>query len=40
MNQDQLKDLQVHSKLEYGGKEECISFVGISNYSLDEAKIN
>ena len=30
----------LHSKLEYGGKEEGISFVGISNYSLDAAKIN
>ena len=30
----------LHSKLEYDGKEEGISFVGISNYSLDAAKIN
>ena len=30
----------LHSKLEYGGKEEGVSFVGISNYSLDAAKIN
>ena len=30
----------LHSKLEYTGKEEGLSFVGISNYSLDAAKIN
>ena len=30
----------LHSKLEYSGKEKGISFVGISNYSLDAAKIN
>ena len=30
----------LHSKLEYGGKEEGVSFVGISNYALDAAKIN
>ena len=30
----------LHSKLEYSGKEEGVSFVGISNYSLDAAKIN
>ena len=30
----------LHSKLEYGGKEEGVSFVGISNYTLDAAKIN
>ena len=30
----------LHSKLEYGGKEEGVSFVGISNYVLDAAKIN
>ena len=30
----------LHGKLEYTGKEEGISFVGISNYSLDAAKIN
>ena len=30
----------LHSKLEYKGKEEDISFVGISNYSLDAAKNN
>ena len=30
----------LHSKLEYAGKEEGVSFVGISNYSLDAAKIN
>ena len=30
----------LHSKLEYTGKEEGVSFVGISNYSLDAAKIN
>ena len=31
---------ELYSKLEYTGKEEGISFVGISSYSLDEAKIN
>ena len=30
----------LHYKLEYTGKEEGISFVGISNYSLDAAKVN
>ena len=30
----------LHSKLEYGGKEEGVSFVGISNYTLDAAKVN
>ena len=30
----------LHSKLEYDGKEEGVSFVGISNYSLDAAKVN
>ena len=30
----------MHSKLEYSGKEEGISFVGISNYTLDAAKVN
>ena len=30
----------LHSKLEYGGKKIGVSFVGISNYSLDAAKIN
>ena len=30
----------LHSKLEYGGKEDGVSFLGISNYSLDAAKIN
>ena len=30
----------LHSKLEYGGKEDGVSFVGISNYTLDAAKIN
>ena len=30
----------LHSKLEYSGKEEGVSFVGISNYSLDAAKVN
>ena len=30
----------LHSKLEYGGKKDGVSFVGISNYSLDAAKIN
>ena len=30
----------LHSKLEYAGQEEGVSFIGISNYSLDAAKIN
>ena len=30
----------LHENLEYTGKEEGVSFVGISNYSLDAAKIN
>ena len=30
----------LHSKLEYTGKEEDVSFVGISNYTLDAAKVN
>ena len=30
----------LHSKLEYSGKDEGVSFVGISNYSLDAAKVN
>ena len=30
----------LHSKLEYGGKNEGVCFIGISNYSLDAAKIN
>ena len=30
----------LHSELEYSGKDEGVSFVGISNYSLDAAKIN
>ena len=30
----------LHSRLEYAGKAEGVSFVGISNYSLDAAKIN
>ena len=30
----------LHSKLEYAGKDEGVSIVGISNYSLDAAKIN
>jgi MoxR-like ATPase len=30
----------LHSKLEYSGKEEGVSFIGISNYSLDAAKVN
>ena len=30
----------LHHKLEYDGKDEGISFVGISNYSLDAAKVN
>ena len=29
-----------NSKLEYAGKKEGVSFVGISNYSLDSAKLN
>ena len=30
----------LHSKLEYKGKADRISFVGISNYTLDAVKIN
>ncbi len=30
----------LHPKLEYKGKADGISFVGISNYTLDAAKIN
>ena len=30
----------LHSKLEYDGKADDVSFVGISNYTLDAAKIN
>ena len=30
----------LHSKLEYGGQTEGTCFIGISNYSLDAAKIN
>ena len=30
----------LHEKLEYSGKDEGVSFVGISNYTLDAAKIN
>ena len=30
----------LHSKLEYKGKADGISFVGISNYTLDAVKIN
>ena len=30
----------LHHKLEYDGKEEGVCFIGISNYSLDAAKIN
>ena len=30
----------LHNKLEYGGKTEGTCFVGISNYSLDAAKVN
>ena len=30
----------LHSKLEYAGKADNVSFVGISNYTLDAAKIN
>ena len=30
----------LHSKLDYSGKPEGVSFIGISNYSLDAAKLN
>ena len=30
----------LHSKLEYAGNEKGVSFIGISNYSLDAAKVN
>jgi len=30
----------LHSKLEYSGSKEGVSFIGISNYSLDAAKVN
>ena len=30
----------LHSRLDYAGKEDGVSFVGISNYTLDAAKIN
>jgi len=30
----------LHEKLEYTGKDEGVSFIGISNYTLDAAKIN
>ena len=30
----------LHHKLEYDGKKEGVCFIGISNYSLDAAKIN
>ena len=30
----------LHSKLEYAGNEDGVSFIGISNYSLDAAKVN
>ena len=30
----------LHSKLEYDGKSEGVCFIGISNYSLDAAKVN
>ena len=30
----------LHSRLDYAGKEDGVSFVGISNYILDAAKIN
>ena len=30
----------LHSKLEYGGKTDGTCFIGISNYSLDAAKVN
>jgi len=30
----------LHNKLEYGGKTEGTCFIGISNYSLDAAKVN
>ena len=38
---DKTKPLKaLHSKLEYKGKADGISFVGISNYTLDVDKIN
>ena len=30
----------LHSKLEYSGKDTDVAFIGISNYSLDAAKVN
>ena len=30
----------LHSKLEYAGKDKNVGFIGISNYSLDAAKVN
>ena len=30
----------LHSKLEYDGKDKNVGFIGISNYSLDAAKVN
>ena len=30
----------LHNRLEYGGKTEGTCFIGISNYSLDSAKVN
>ena len=30
----------LHSRLDYAGKEDGVSFVGISNYTLDAAKVN
>ena len=30
----------LHSKLEYSGKDKDVGFIGISNYSLDAAKVN
>ena len=30
----------LHHKLEYDGKNEGVCFIGISNYSLDAAKVN
>ena len=30
----------LHSKLEYAGKDKNVAFIGISNYSLDAAKVN
>ena len=39
--QSKTKPLKVlHSKLEYDGKKDGTCFIGISNYSLDAAKVN